>query len=232
MQCLTNDDKDNFITEIVLLEDTLTITKCMDLPSVYEVAKSLPAKVILKSIREIVLNTAKTFKFSENMDLSQATILASDLLRYFKNESIEDIVLMFKMIRRGELGSGKGRLDHDIIFNVFVPAYFDKKAEIRERQIRNEQSKYNQRHEPMSEYAQNKFEELSKMLSINRIEEKVAPVVNHHHIWINKLKNNVKNMSLQQLEVEIEKAKSSDQFIFGEAVKIYQEQINILNKKP
>lgn len=164
------------------------------------------------------------------MDLSQATLLASDLLNYFKHESLEDIVLMFKMIRQGELGSGKGRLDHDVIFNIFVPAYLEKKAEARERQIRNEKSQYNAPVEEMSDYAKQKFEELSKKLSANRQQEATPPVVNHHQIWINNLKNSVKNLSLEELYIELGKVKEKDYTLFGEAYDIYKAEIELRNQ--
>lgn len=194
----------------------------------------MSAKVILKSIQEIVLNSARTFKYSENMDFSQAAILASDLLNYFRHESLEDIVLLFRMIRQGELGSGKGRLDHDVIFNIFVPAYLEKKAEAREKQARNEKSKFNKADGEMSEHAKQKFEELSKMLSVKRIDTPITPskpVVNHHQVWINSLKINVKNLSLEELYSELDKTKKKDQSLFGEAVKIYNEEIE-LRKEP
>lgn len=212
--------------EIALLETDLSINKCLNMPTIYDIKKEMSAKVILKSIQEIVLNSARTFKYSENMDFSQAAILASDLLNYFRNESLEDIVLMFRMIRQGELGSGKGRLDHDVIFNIFVPAYLEKKAETREKQIRNEKAKYNQPIGEMSDYAKQKFEELSNMLSVKRINQPIKPVVNHHQVWINSLKINVKNLSLEELYLELDKVKKSDQSIFAEAVKIYQEEID------
>ena len=187
----------------------------------------MSAKVILKSIQEIVLNSARTFKYSENMDFSQAAILASDLLNYFRNESLEDIVLLFRMIRQGELGSGKGRLDHDVIFNIFVPAYLEKKAEAREKQTRNEKSKFNKADFEMTEQAKQKFEELSKMLSVKRIDTPTKPVVNHHQVWLNSLKINVNNLSLEELYSELDKVKKSDQSVFAEAVKIYNQEIKL-----
>jgi len=225
-QCLINEDADAMM-EIVSLETTLSIKKCLELPTIYEVTKSLPAKNIIKSVREIVLNTAKTFKFSENMDLSQATILASDLISYFKNESLEDIIQMFKMARQGELGSGKGRLDHDVVFNVFVPAYLEKKAEIREKQMVNENKKLNEPTEEMSDYAKQKFEELSQMLSAKRIDKPSVPVINHHQMWLKSLKNNVKTLSLQELYDEKLKASKLDESVFSESIKIYQNEIDL-----
>lgn len=205
----------------------LSLKKCLSLPSIYEIKKNISAKQTLKAVREIILNSAKTFKFSENMDLSQATILASDLLNYFRNESLEDIILMFKMARQGELGSGKGRLDHDVVFNIFVPAYLEKKAEAREKQERNNKAKLKQPVAEMSEYAKQKFEELSNMLSIKRTDKPIKPVVNHHQLWINSLNVKVKNLTLEELYTELEKVKNSDQKVFDEAVKIYKDEIEL-----
>ena len=226
-QCLINSN--DLTLEIVSLETELSIPKCLNLPSIAQIKKELPAKTLIRSVREIVMNTARTFKFSENMDLGQATILATDLMDYFRDESLEDIVLMFKMIRQGDLGSGKGRLDHDVIFTLFVPNYLLKKAEIREKQIQNEKMKKEREPIKHSAYAEKKFAELADMLSVNRIysEDESKPVVNHHQIWINNLKNTVKNLSLSELKKELESAKKSDHAIFGEAVKIYQSEIEM-----
>ncbi|MDP9954733.1 hypothetical protein J2X97_000370 [Epilithonimonas hungarica] len=229
-QCLINDTSDAMM-EIVSLETSLSVKKCLESPTIYEVTKNLPAKNIIKAVREIILNSARTFKFSENMDLSQATILASDLISYFKNESLEDIVQMFKMARQGELGSGKGRLDHDVVFNVFVPAYLDKKAEIREKQIINENKRLNEPAEEMSDYARQKFEELSQILSARRIDKPSTPVINHHQMWLKSLKNNVKTLSLQELYEEKSKAMKSDESVFNEAIKIYQNEIDSREQK-
>ena len=136
-QCLIDDNADKTL-EIAEIESGLTIVKCLESPLISEVKKSIPIKSLLRSVREIILNSARTFKFSENMDLGQATILANDILDYFQHESLEDIVQMFKMARKGELGSGKGRLDHDVVFNIFIPAYFNKKIEAREKQLTKE----------------------------------------------------------------------------------------------
>lgn len=224
MQCLIEPNADTML-EIVSLESSLTVAKCLDLPLISQIKKEIPEKTLLKAVRQIVMNTAKTFKFSENMDLGQATILAADLLDYFRNESLEDIVQMFKMARQGELGSGKGRLDHDVVFNVFVPAYLDKKVEAREKQLQKEKEGHSKPAEEMSAYAQQKFAELAEMLSVNKIYEPEKPVVNHHQIWLNHLKNSVKTLSVPELKTELEKAKNSDQSIFSEAVKIYDEEI-------
>ena len=226
-QCLIDDNADKTL-EIAEIESGLTIVKCLESPLISEVKKSIPIKSLLRSVREIILNSARTFKFSENMDLGQATILANDILDYFQHESLEDIVQMFKMARKGELGSGKGRLDHDVVFNIFIPAYFNKKIEAREKQLTKEKESYLKSGGEMSDFARQKFQELSEMLSANRVlHDEPKPVVNHHQIWLNSLKNSVKNLSKQELYIELGKAKKSDHSIFNEAVKIYESEISL-----
>ena len=192
-----------------------------------DIRKQTSDKALLKVVREIVMNTARTFKFSENIDLGQATILASDLLDFFRTDTLEDIIQMLKMARQGELGSGKGRLDHDVVFNIFIPAYLEKKAEAREKLLKKEQELHKKENGGMSEYARQKFEELSQKLSDNKTYEPEKPVVNHHLIWINRLKNSVKNLTLEELHIEKEKAVKSGNSIFEEAVIIYETEIEI-----
>lgn len=192
-----------------------------------DIRKQTSDKALLKVVREIVMNTARTFKFSENIDLGQATILASDLLDFFRTDTMEDIIQMLKMARQGELGSGKGRLDHDVVFNIFIPAYLEKKAEAREKLLKKEQELHKKESGVISEYARQKFEELSQKLSTNKTYEPEKPVVNHHLIWINSLKNSVKNLTLEELHIEKEKAVKSGNSIFEEAVIIYETEIEI-----
>lgn len=175
--------------------------------------------------------TAKMFKFSENMTIDVATKLTTDLYDYFKHESLEDIALMLKMARTGQLGSGKGRLDSDTLFNVFIPKYLELKAEEREKEHRRNKSNFAQ--VKMSEESFEKFNAISEKLRINKESKKaeeVVPVVNHHQIYMNKLKAGIPKLTDKQLEDNLKNLLASGQEIFKEAIKIIQTEIDTRKK--
>jgi hypothetical protein len=207
----------------------LTIKKCLDYPVIQKLEKELPRKEILLSIRSAVLNTALAFKYSENMDISQATLLATDLYDIFRTDSLEDIFLMFKMARQGLLGSNKGRLDHDIIFNLFVPAYLEKKAEERERQIQNEKAGLQKMDENyiMSEKNKIKLDELINRLDAKKEKKESASVINHHEQFISRLPELCKNLSDKELKEQIQKAKSCK---LTDAYIIYKKELEQRNE--
>lgn len=119
-------------------ENELTVATTLNCPLIV----NLPTqkKEILKSIRTLILYTAKQFKWSKDMEVQEASVIALDLYDRFKTETIEDITLMFAKARKGELKDRitqnpiklNGRIDNETIFNIIVPAYLDLKSQERE----------------------------------------------------------------------------------------------------
>lgn len=198
----------------------------MQMPTIHDVSKEFGSKTMKKAICELILISAKSFKFSEKMEMQTAIILTGDLYSYFKNESIEDVALMLKMARTGQLGSGKGRLDSDTLFNVFIPEYLDLKAVEREKEHKRNKTNFAQ--VKMSEESYEKFDQLSKRLKANQEEkmaEKTKPVVNHHQMYINSLKNRVKILNDKQLDDNLKNLLASDNEVFSDAIQIVKEEI-------
>lgn len=209
---------------VLEVETTVTLSDTLNRPLIR--AQGIPPKEVVRIIREMVLMTAKAFKYSEKMDVATGTLIASDLYDAFKYEAFEDIILMLKMARRGELGSGKGRFDHDILFNLFIPAYLRLKAEEREKIIHNER-KLKQTAEPSEAdkeiFAENvrKLDKLLSKLTTKTKPSEPAPV-NHHALFIEKLPGWVQDMSNGQLKTEMAKAKRDG---LMDAYEIYKDEI-------
>mgnify|MGYP000073656786 CR=1 FL=1 len=72
-------------------------------------------------------------------DLQIAT-LASDLLDFCQNETLEDMVILFKMARKGELGTKIYRLDSMVILQEWMPVYLDLKYQEKERELQRKKS--------------------------------------------------------------------------------------------
>jgi hypothetical protein len=214
--CFNESDKDSFLI-LAEKESELTIEKCMNFPPIQNLEKEISKKEILKAIRTAVLNTSLAFKFSEKMDIPQATLLAVDLYEFFKTETLEDVFLMLKMARNGFLGSNKGRLDHDTVFNLFVPAYIDKKIEERERQYARQKDMLETETFTFSEENKMKLDRLIKPVSEKVTKKK--PVKNDHEIFISRLPELCKNLSDKELKIEMKKAQI---YKLTDAYEIYQ----------
>lgn len=74
------------------------------------------------------------FAFSTKLDATQIEILTVDTLEHFAYESLEDIILFFKMARSGKFGTTKKAPDSNLIFGEWFPKYLDLKAIEREKQ--------------------------------------------------------------------------------------------------
>jgi hypothetical protein len=126
----------------MILSDTerkLTVKDTLNFPLIAKL--ETPRKEVIKIIRTIIMNTAKQFQWSKEMGIQEATTLAIDLHEVLRNETIEDIILMFNLVRKGLLvdrikGKAlniKGRIDNESLFTQIVPAYFELKAAEREK---------------------------------------------------------------------------------------------------
>ena len=73
------------------------------------------------------------FAFSTKLDASQIEILTVDTLEHFAYESLEDIILFFKMARSGKFGVTKKAPDSNLIFGEWFPKYLELKAIEREK---------------------------------------------------------------------------------------------------
>ncbi len=188
--------------EISLKERDVNLSKNLETKTISEIEAddTIPQMQLIIITREVILKTARTLKYAEKMDDQTANQLASDLLETFKNESIEDIILMFKWVRQGKCGETRGRLDADTINSVIIPTYLDYKSELREKQY--QRKKFSKSNEPISPEAVEKFSQLSAQLSMNRMDkvENKKPSINHHEIYIHNLKNRLPYYTLQQLK--------------------------------
>lgn len=106
---------------------------------------------------------------NSKMEGYQVKVLAGDLYDRFRTDTVDDIILMFKMMRTGELGK-PGYVEN---FNEKVMAYVDlyllHKSEEREKLISQQKRKIRQRETnagPMSPEIAAKFDELHRRITI------------------------------------------------------------------
>lgn len=133
-QCSENDKK-GFL-QLAKVEQTLTVQKSLEAGELIQtLAKDNKLAVITQIIR-IIEYFQELVNVSKKMENFQIQVLAGDLLDRFGGDTLEDIILMFKMARRGEFGQIY-RLDGMVVMD-FVEKYLDFKAQERERLYRKE----------------------------------------------------------------------------------------------
>ena len=150
--------------EISKIEQTLTVRQSIK-------TSELIAKQGAKY--EVVAEIIKIIEFylevtGKKLEDYQTRILAGDLYDKFKNDTVEDIILMFKMIRTGDLGKAPYFDNFHEKIMSYVPLFLIYKAEERDKMI--EAKKRERKHReseqvPMSEEAYARFTELQKRIS-------------------------------------------------------------------
>ena len=126
--------------------------------------------LIEMQVNQVITNFLIHANAQRSMSEEQVYQLAIDLIETFGHESLEDIVLMFKMARQGQLKEHFGTVD-GIIIGRWMGEYLNKKAIHRE----------NHKEIPISDYVpKNKFTpkkkvELEKLVEATRIDKPKPP---------------------------------------------------------
>ena len=215
----------------IVLSETI---ECRKLNSLLRADDGLSKKQVLQILQIAILNTARSFKYSESMTPMQAYVLADDLLDKMKYESLEDILLMLKMGRRGELGSNKGRFDSDVLFTLFLPAYNEIKTEQWEEKKRveklerekKEQEEYSET-KSVPEFVQKLHDEWVKNKKVTVKKQEVFEPVDHHANFIKQLLPIVATMTNTELKNEMIRAKNNKVF---DAYEIYENELKRRDK--
>lgn len=167
MQCLANEDK----FKLIQVERSLTVEKCLSAPLLVNQKQNEPE--LIKSIFLIVKRFNDLVNVGKKMNEDQMIALAADLFERFGGESLEDIMLFFKMARSGEFGDFY-RLDSIVVLS-WIDKYLEVKIIAREDEIRNERNT-RQREEDESvknhvpdEKAKEYLEKLSKSIKVTAI---------------------------------------------------------------
>lgn len=73
------------------------------------------------------------FGFSTKLSEVQVETITVDALEHFSYETIEDLILFFKMARTGKLGVTNRGVDSNLIFGEWLPKYLEIKSIAREK---------------------------------------------------------------------------------------------------
>ncbi len=203
VQCIATENN----IELVAIESNLTIAKAMQGTHLRKVKEEIGTIQTITAITALVLRQKDFFNVKGNINQSQAATIAGDLLEIFGYETIEDIVMMFKMARQGQIGEKVWKLDTDTIFNQWVPAYMDLKSQEREKMHKKTKESGVidlKKKDVENPEAFKKFGELLNKLEKNKSERKE---VQGHTNFIKDVRMNAGIMSKEQIEKKIIKAK-------------------------
>lgn len=232
MQCLEKGDP----FELVKIERSLTIEKCVSAPLLIN-QKSNESELI-KSVFMIVKRFNDLVNVSKKMNEDQMIALSSDLFERFGGESLDDILLFFKMARNGEFGD-LYRLDSIVILS-WVPKYLDKKIEaFHEKRVDEENIRFRAENDAVknheySEKSKEKLEELSKMLKTTTIRRNIGTLRNDNPLfdytaYLQTLPEAAMKMSDKHLQTMID---NTSQYSHREVYEILMEELKKRKNKP
>lgn len=200
-------DKKAF-NEITRIEQSLTIKESIKNGELI-VSQGKKLEIVTEIIKIVEFYLEITGK---KLEKYQIQILSGDLYDKFKTDTLEDLILMFKMIRTGDLGKPPYTDNFHEKIMSYVPIFFDCKSAEREKLIdikkRQRKSKENPPEpQTMSDEAYAKFTELHERLStpINRNKElfTVKGVLDSLDTYLDNLPESCKKLSNGDLRHEI-----------------------------
>ena len=151
-------------------EANLQLVKIENTLSVSEVIKSSPLICNEGKKNDVVKQIIRIIEYflkivGKEMEVFQIQILAGDLYDRFKTDTVDDIIILFKMARKGEFGKVY-KIDNFEVMR-WVDEYFLHKSAEREKMIEKEKNSFKKQsvETAMSDEAYAKFTELQKRIS-------------------------------------------------------------------
>ena len=173
---------------VSVLEIGLTVDKNLDKPVIRGLFKNENGQIGFAVVKVLVNRFIDSFGFSTKLSESQLEVLTVDTLEKFSYDSLEDIILFFKLARSGTFGTTKRGVDSNLIFGEWFPIYMEMKAEARER-----------------EYIKNKKTITESTLTIDDVKnsyEKIKPKNSFRDrvlIYIDKITEGINRLELEDL---------------------------------
>jgi hypothetical protein len=125
------------------IEMSLSIKDCLEKPIIKTVFKQHP-EVGFGVVKVLTKRFLDSFGFSTKMNETQIDMLAVDAIESFRYESLEDVVLFFKMSRQGKFGTTSRGVDSNLIFGEWFPLYLELKSIEREKKHAQDTKKVNE----------------------------------------------------------------------------------------
>ncbi len=118
---------------LAVMEMNLSISKTFESPTIRSVFKGENGQIGYSVVNILVKRFMDSFGFATKMSDTQIEVLTVDTLEKFSFETLDDIILFFKMARTGKFGSTMRGVDSNLIYGEWYPMYLEFKAEEREK---------------------------------------------------------------------------------------------------
>lgn len=161
---------------LVHLEMVLSVQNTFDKPNTRSVFKNETGAVGFSVVKVLVTRFIDSFAFSNKLNETQIELLTVDTLENFAYESLEDIIIFFKMARSGKFGNTKRGVDSNLIFGEWYPQYLSQKAEARENNY-NKSKAVNSRLQATDEDVKATYSKIQKNVEKRNMETKVIQFV-------------------------------------------------------
>jgi hypothetical protein len=164
LQQCTATDKKAFYMQLVKVEQSLSVQESIETGIVLaNIVRDKQNRIsVIEQICKIVEYFQELTNVSKKMEAFQIQVLAGDLLDAFTGDTIEDIILMFKMARKGDFGQIY-RIDSLVIMG-WVSQYLDHKADERERLYRKQEGQ-RKKEEQSTDVSDKTIEKLDLLIS-------------------------------------------------------------------
>lgn len=130
-------------TNVAVVEMNFEIKDTLNTLNIKSVFKGEEkATIAFGVVKVLVGRFMESFGFATKMSDVQLDTLTVDTLESFKNDSLEDIILFFKMSRTGKFGATMRGVDSNLIYGEWFPKYLELKAEAREIQYQKQKNAY------------------------------------------------------------------------------------------
>jgi len=149
--------------KVTSLELQLTIDKSFEKPLIRSVFKTDEEKLLsFGVVSMIVTKFLESFGFSSKPSQTMIDTITVDTLSKFQYETLDDIVIFFKMCRQGDFGTTGRGVDSNLIFGEWLPKYLEIKAEKRERIIESNKNPMTENNAVEQFYAKRRIEKARK----------------------------------------------------------------------
>ncbi len=169
------------------MEMGLTLKNTLESATIRSVFKGDNGQIGYSVVNILVKRFMDSFGFSTKMSDTQIEVLTVDTLEKLSFDTLEDIILFFKMARTGQFGTTKRGVDSNLIFGEWLPMYLELKAEAREK-----------------EYQKQKAEEIKPPISIESVHESYKKQMNSGQKYWDRVKERIdeitKDFNRQDLE--------------------------------
>lgn len=218
------------------IESGLTLSESIKDGNLISQLKRQDEAELTKQVFMIVKRFCNLVNVGKGMNEDQMITLATDLIESFQNgETLEDIILFFKMARKGEFGQFN-RLDTVVIMG-WLPKFLDCKAQEREKLIYNWKARQVQDAKNIKKLpgeAKEKFEELSEKLTIpkekptNHLTQWTVESMRNYNAYLKTLPEAIKKLTDKQLAKELE---NTSKFSHPEAWEIISKEKQLRSKE-